>query len=354
MSGRDEWVYDFSDENERNKLVEFRSVFSTIKRNDDPSKLPPTIKWSETLKRKMGRVPQTELASTETESAQFRPFVRKRLAKARYLIDRPGALEQAFSSHNRAITFLSVASSHPLAALVVDRPFDYGLLKTGNGGTQGLYRYRYSKAGEKIDNISNYALNKFLGRYGKKAGVNKDAIFAYCYAVFHDPEYRQKYVVNLKREFPRIPFYENFAKWAEWGQELLDLHLDYEKAKPFGFSRIDRSEPQRAKDSHPVPKLKSEPAEGLIVVDEDTQLIGIPPEAWHYRLGNRSAIDWVLDQHKEKARRDPTVPEQFNAYRFDDHKESMIDLLAKVITVGLETLRIVQQMAGDETRRGHE
>jgi predicted helicase len=350
MSGRDDWVYDFSDETERDKLHAFRTIFQSVKRNTDPKSLPLTIKWSRNLKRKIGRVPPSELVSIKTEAAQLRPFVVKRLPKARYLIDELGAINQAFAKPNRAITFLSVASSHPIATLIVNRPFDYGLLKTGNGGTQGLYRYRYTSSGERVDNITDWALKQFQTCYGSKAGVTKDAIFAYCYAVLHDPAYREKYALNLKREFPRIPFYDDFAKWAGWGQQLLDLHIGYETAKPFKFIRIDTPNPKRAKGSHPKAKLKSDPEKGLIIVDEDTQLTGIPRESWDYRLGNRSGIDWVLDQHKEKTPRDPTVRARFNAYRFADYKESMIDLLARVITVSLETVKITEAMRSVERK----
>lgn len=63
-----------------------------------------------------------------------------------------------------------------------------------------------------------------------------------------------------------------------------------------------------------------------------------------YRLGNRSAIDWVLDQHKEKKPRDPTIAAKFNTYRFADYKESMITLLAKVTRVSVETNAITTAM----------
>jgi len=80
-------------------------------------------------------------------------------------------------------------------------------------------------------------------------------------------------------------------------------------------------------------------------VDEDTQITGIPREAWDYRLGNRSAIDWVLDQHKEN---DPGATRRFarnfNTYRFADYKESMIDLLAKVVRVSVDTVAITEAM----------
>ncbi len=148
----------------------------------------------------------------------------------------------------------------------------------------------------------------------------------------------------LKREFPRIPFYPDFAKWVAWGEALLKLHIDYEKAKPFNLTRTDTPSPKRAAGTHPKPKLKSIPDTGTIIVDEDTQLSGIPSAAWAYRLGNRSGIDWVLDQHKEKTPRDPTIRAKFNTYRLAEYKESMIALLAKVVTVSVETVAITEAM----------
>ncbi len=83
-----------------------------------------------------------------------------------------------------------------------------------------------------------------------------------------------------------------------------------------------------------------------ISVDGETTLRGVPPEAWAYRLGNRCAIDWVLDQHKEKKLKDPTIREKFDTYRFADHKEKVIDLLQRVTTVSVETVRITEAMKG--------
>ena len=78
--------------------------------------------------------------------------------------------------------------------------------------------------------------------------------------------------------------------------------------------------------------LKADQGHGVIVLDTETQLAGVPTAAWDYRLGNRSALEWVLDQHKEKTPKDPTIREKFNTYRFADYKEKVIDLLARVTT----------------------
>jgi predicted helicase len=90
--------------------------------------------------------------------------------------------------------------------------------------------------------------------------------------------------------------------------------------------------------------LKADKDSGSIVLDSETTLAGIPPEAWDYRLGNRSALEWILDQYKEKKPKDPTIREKFNTYRFADHKEKVIDLLARVTRVSVDTQRIVEAM----------
>lgn len=240
---------------------------------------------------------------------------------------------------NPTITFDGMAAEY-FCSLATDRLFDKGLTKTGNGRARGVTRYRYIKSGERVDNITDWALQRFRTHYADPT-ITKDAIFPYCYAVLHDPVFREVHGPDLRREFPRIPLYPDFATWVEWGEKLLALHIDYEKAKPFKLKRVDTPD---ARGRAPVPKLRSQPDTGKVIVDTDTQLTGIPPAAWGYRLGNRSAIDWVLDQHKEKTVKDPTVRAKFNTYRFADYKESMIALLTKVVRVSMDTVAITDAM----------
>jgi len=90
--------------------------------------------------------------------------------------------------------------------------------------------------------------------------------------------------------------------------------------------------------------LKADTDNGIIVLDSETQLSGVPREAWTHRLGNRSALEWILDQHKEKTPKDPTIREKFNTYRFADYKEKVVDLLMRVTRVSVETMAIVEAM----------
>lgn len=353
---RNDWAWDWSREKLTQKMRYLVAAYGEAVSTGD--KLRAKIKWDASLQSSFDQRRKIVYSQNSERFSQFRPFTRKWLYFDDRLNSRRFRQHRLFSDgeNNRVITVRGIASADELAALATNRIFDLDLLKTGNGVTAGVARYRYTKSGERLDNITDWAVNKFIKQYGKKPAkpdggkmeVTKDAIFAYCYAVLLDPVYREKYALNLKREFPRIPFYPDFAQWVEWGETLLKLHIDYEEVDPYPLERVDTPNPKRAEGSHPKPKLKSVLAEGAetgsVVVDEDTQITGIPAGAWDYRLGNRSAIDWVLDQHKEKKPRDPTIAAKFNTYRFADYKESMIDLLAKVVRVSVETNAITDAM----------
>ena len=126
------------------------------------------------------------------------------------------------------------------------------------------------------------------------------------------------------------------------GRELLDLHINFESADPYPLQRRDTDKPA----TRPMLRAnKSDKERGVIVIDDQTTLSGVPESAWRYQLGTRSALEWVLDQYKEKKPRDPTIRERFNAYRFADHKERVIDLIRRVCTVSVKTMDVVDDMA---------
>jgi predicted helicase len=365
-----------------------------------------SIKWDAELDRYRTTGVTKQFENDVIRRAAYRPFVSRWLYFDRHFNARHFQLPSMFPTdvENPAITFLCIASDNPLAALATNRVFDLCMLKTGNGGTNmGVSRYRYASDGARLDNITGWALEQFKSHYEKpetqnpsqkprphpeegprdpsrrmaesargavalrdaalggssgrglrtkvlQAGerpITKDAIFQYVYGVLHDPIYREKYAQNLKREFPRIPFYPDFWRWTGWGEALMRLHTGYESVEPWPLARIDaRDEKAATGGLAPKPILKPDKEHGIIVLDSETQLSGVPREAWDYRLGNRCALDWILDQYKEKTPRDPTIREKFNTYRFADYKEKVIGLLTRVTRVSVDTQRIVEAMKG--------
>ena len=90
--------------------------------------------------------------------------------------------------------------------------------------------------------------------------------------------------------------------------------------------------------------MKADKNASVIILDEQTELYGIPTEAWNYKLGNRSALEWILDQYQERKPKDAEISKQFDTYRFADYKEQVIDLLQRVCTVSVETMKILEKM----------
>ena len=125
--------------------------------------------------------------------------------------------------------------------------------------------------GNRIDNITDWALRTVQEALPVRSRQNahtitKEAIFHYVYGVLHDPVYREKYALNLKREFPRIPFYKDFWQWADWGKELMDLHIGYESVTPAKLKRIDVPD-EKARKAGLAPKcmLKADKDGGRII-----------------------------------------------------------------------------------------
>ena len=332
-TARDSWVVDSSASALELKARTFLKRYDRV--TPDSTQYPKDIKWSRNLKLKSKRGQKEPFSYRRVARYSYRPFSPAYAYLSSLLVDELGA-ENTFGSGIN--TRLAISAGLDFRALATKLPTDFHLL----GETRILARFRYSNSGERIDNITDWALEKLVKEYGIKA-VSKDGIFNYIYAVLHDPAYRETFGLHLKREFPRIPLYPEFARWAAWGEALAAMHAGYEDVAPWPVKRTDLAE-KGAKGTHPKPILRSQPDLGLVIIDADTQITGIPPEAWTYRLGSRAAIDWVLDQHKEKKLRDGTVDPGLNTYCFSDYKESMITLLSKVVRVSVDTVRITTAM----------
>jgi predicted helicase len=338
VTNRDEWVYDFDPNSLIQKIKYFTSIF-----NEKADTYDARIKWSETLKRRYSTGLRVEFDKYKIIAISFRVFIKKyfysdqhysdRLTNNHYLM-----YGNDLNQFNPTINVYNISSSYHLSTFVSPYLSDLCLLKQGNGGTFGIPYSLFDKQGHCSDNLTDWGLQQFQEHY-HDTNITKEDIFHYVYAILHNPVYRIKYELNLKRDFPRIPFYDDFSKWSAWGNALMNLHINYETAELFPLQEITNNEIEK-----PKAKLKADKEAGLIILDEATLLKGIPAEAWLYKLGNRSALEWVLDQYKEKKPTDPTIAEKFNTYRFADYKTQVIDLLKRVCTVSLETMKITQEM----------
>ncbi len=372
-TNRDEWVYDNNTENLENKIEYFISELNQSTLNlSSLEELSTRIKWSRDLRSKVATLKKPlNFDTTKIVKTSYRPFITSYSYLDKFLIDRFTESHvkfkgQSIASENTFIHYTDTNSEKPFMILASKWLADLHFVGAG-AGTMILPLYIFDSENQKHENITDWALNQFQTHYNQanSANITKQDIFYYTYGVLHSPQYRKKYEQNLKREFPRLPFYEDFAQWRDWGERLMDLHINYETQEAFALERkdLDLTAKQKIKQAalfgnqtetqdepfiaKPKTKLRADKINGTIEIDSHTQLTGVPALAWEYKLGNRSAIEWILDQYKERTPKDATIAERFNTYKFEDYKEQVIDLLKRVCNISVKTMEIINKMPSE-------
>jgi predicted helicase len=150
--------------------------------------------------------------------------------------------------------------------------------------------------------------------------------------------------LNLKptsaRVLPRIPYAPDFHAFAKAGKRLAELHVDYEKQKEYP---LERREKPGEKLNLRVEKMRlsKNDAKQTLIYNDFLTLTGIPKETYDYRLGNRSALEWVIDQYQVSADNRSGITNDPNR---EDDPEYILRLIGQVITVSLETVKIVNSL----------
>jgi predicted helicase len=206
-----------------------------------------------------------------------------------------------------------------------------------NGQCFGLYGFS-SDGGIRADHITDWGLDRFRSHYGESK-ITKEQIFQYVYAVLHHPLYRELFGQNLRAGIPRIPYEEDFGKYVEVGGKLIKLHVDYEAAEPFELKWAEH--PRRALSYMVSGQMRLDTGLGTVTVNDSLTLEGIPQDAFLYRLGTRSAIEWVVDQYKFEQDEDGNVSSDPNDPGNDRY---IVDLIGRVTTVSINTVNLIKHL----------
>ena len=211
-------------------------------------------------------------------------------------------------------------------------------MDVGGRPTQCFPFYIYDKEGaNRRENITNWALEQFQTHY-QDPKITKWDIFHYTYALLHHPHYRQRYAANLKRELPRIPFAPEFHPFATAGKRFTEIHINYEQQPEYRLKHIENKD---LPIDWRVEKMRLSKDKTQIKYNDFLTLTGIPPETFEYKLGNRSALDWIIDQYQVSTDKRSGITNDPN--RLDD-EEYIVRLIKQVITVSLETVKIVKAL----------
>ena len=351
-SSRDSWVYNFNKKQlstNVEKTIDFYNSQVNLwnqKKSDNIDDFvnydDTKISWSSTLKIYLKRGILSSYQNNQIRIALYRPFCKQYLYLDNTLNDRRGQILFVFpipetEKENQIICLTGSGSEKPFMILLTNLILDLHLVGAGCS-TQYFPFYSYEEDGtNRKENITNWALEKFQNQYSDRT-ITKWNMFHYTYAVLHHPHYRQRYAANLKRELPRIPFAPEFWPFAIAGKRLAEIHTNYEQQPEYCLKHLENKD---IPIDWRVEKMRLSKDKTQLKYNEFLTLIGIPPEVFEYRLGNRSALDWIIDQYQIKTDKRSSIVNDPN--RLDD-EEYIVRLIKQVITISLETVQIVKNL----------
>ncbi len=352
------------------------------------------ISWSRDLKADLKRKKIASFDESKIRCSEYRPFTRQHIFLDRVFNEEVYAIPKFFpsveSEQNNIVICCGGYERKPFSVLAC------GLIPNLNffGDPQQAFPfYTYAEDGtHRRENITDWALEQFRARYHDPS-ITKWDIFHYIYGVLHHPEYRERYAANLRRELPRIPFVsachpeaaESLAKprtpneesvhsggsvarascidpsahkergpqddsvgkggvgidagvfraFVKAGERLADIHVHYEKQPEYPLAKKEK--PGEKLDWR-VTKMRLSKDKATLIYNQFLTLSGIPPETYEYRLGNRSALEWVIDQYQVSTDKRSGITNDPN--RADD-PQYILRLVGQVITVSLETVKVV-------------
>ncbi len=298
------------------------------------------ISWSEALKRNLQRGKTTDFSQEKVRTSLYRPFTKSNLYFDRIMTERVYVFPSIFptpetETENRVICVNGIGSNKLFGALMVNVIPCLGILDAN----QSFPFYTYDEDGtNRKENITDWALAQFRAHY-KDDTISKWDIFHYTYGILHHPEYREKYQANLKRDLPHIPFapsIEAFWGLANAGARLADIHVNYESQPEYDKLKLVQN--LDVPLNWRVEKMKLAKDKTSLVYNDFLTIDGIPAKALDYRLGTRSALEWVINQSCVKTDKRSGIVNDPN--RADD-PEYIVRLLGQVISVSLETVDIV-------------
>ena len=298
------------------------------------------ISWSSGLKQKLKRGQMAEFSETKLRQALYHPFTKANLYFDRIMIECVYVFPSIFptpetETENRAICVSGIGSNKPFQTMVTTIIPSVDFLEK----TQCFPFYIYNEDGtNRQENITDWALSEFRTHYGDDT-ITKWDIFHYTYGLLHHPTYCETYAMNLKRDLPHIPFAEDFWGFANAGAALADIHVNYESVPKYdGLTYI---ETEGMPVDWRVERMKLSKDKTQLTYNDFLTLDGVPAEVSEYRLGNRSALEWVVDQYRVKTDKRSGIVNDPNRA---DQPRYIVDLIRRVITVSLKTVEIVKNL----------
>ena len=385
-SGRDSWVYNFSKQSvEKNMaaMIDFynqqqQAYQRAVKSNPDLSVEdfidtdPTKISWTRSLRNSIKKKITYEYSNSIIRIGTYRPFQKQYLYFATAFNESIGLSTKLLPTPNHCNLIICVTGNgarRGFSVYITENIVDYN---TYDGGCQCFPLYWYDDSTADIadlfsapqsemdryvrrDGVTDWILSTTRKQYGSL--VTKEDIFYYVYGILHAPDYRTTFAADLKKSLPRLPLVESpddFWAFSRAGRSLAELHLGYEHVEPYAGCRTIYSPLTNRGDeiSYLIDdkmrfgKLDSKTADKRIIhYNAGITIENIPLEAYDYVVNGKSAIEWVMERYAVKTDPASQIENNPNDWcREHDDPKYIYNLLLRIITVSLETMKIVRSL----------
>lgn len=360
-TNRDPWIWNYSHKQVASSVERSADFFNQclddgIQRHD-----PKSITWTRGMRSRLEKRQRISFSPDSIREASYRPFCSQHLCFDRAWVEMIGMSPRFFPSETMKNTVICTGGR---SVLITNKPAD--LHYCGDVHCFPLYWYeeRDDSGGQlqlpgleqqgrfvRHDGVSDFILHEFQSILG--SSVTKEDIFYWVYGALHSPSYRTKFEADLKKQLPRLPLPEDrpsFDRVQKIGRALARLHLNYEHVEPWPLEEVVTP---GAKKSLRVEKLRfgkkgKDEDKSVIVVNPTLQLVGVPAKAYEYVVNGRSAIEWIFDRYQIKTDADSGIVNDPNKWGEEHGDERyIVDLLKRVVRVGMETVDLVAQIDGE-------
>lgn len=368
LSARDPWLYAFSRSKLLRRVNETIEVFNgEVRKFADGSSIDARdmdstkISWTTKLVNRLQSKRSVAFDESRVSVALYRPFTLEWLYLSRDLVDTPSLFPALFPSggeDNWGFSVTGVGAAMSFTCIAARQPVD---LSVFGGQTNSQFFPRFTLAERpvqgdllealeddgtpprRIDNVTDEILADYQKSFGTE--VTKDEVFFYLYGILHSPDYRAQFESDLKKMLPRIPKVKGFQAFVDAGRALSELHLNYETIEPYPLDETRSVNADYRVEKMKYAKRGREADKSTVIYNSGITVSGIPYEAQEYMLGSRSAIDWIIERYQVKTDKASGIVNDPNDWAEEQgNPRYIIDLLARIVTVSIETRKIVKSL----------
>ncbi|HET9028271.1 MAG TPA: type ISP restriction/modification enzyme [Trueperaceae bacterium] len=375
-TNRDPWVYNYSKRalaSNIRRMIEFYNEqvenYTLLKETRDAEDVPAAADW---VSKDPTKISWTRELLADLRQSKHHPYLPSRIVRGLY---RPFSKQWVYfdrrfnntvyqmprlfpngDANNLVIYVTGSGGNKPFSAVISNVVPNIHLLDTG----QAFPLYYYEETNQytatnifdappdengyvRKDAITDGTLTSYRKIYDDSS-ITKEDIFYYIYGVLHSVEYRERFEADLKKELPRIPYAKDFHAFAQAGRQLGNLHVNYERAPKYPVTVKNTHSSSSSREAMRVTKMRftKKDDRSRLKVNAHITISDIPDEAHGYVVNGRTPIEWLIDRYQVTTDKKSGIKNDPNEW--SDDPCYILDLIQRVITVSVETVRIVNSL----------